>query len=183
MNFLLFSGSLRTDSLNKKLIHVIKNELEKNSSHQVQVVDLKSLDIPVYDGDIEASGLPKGVSILGQHIQNTNAIIIASPEYNGSIAGPLKNTLDWVSRLRPMPFENKTVLITGASPGGYGAIRGLSATRLPFESMGSFVYPQTFGLAKAHEAFSTSGDLIDSQITKRLNGLLSQFLEFSKKLQ
>src|SRR4051812_23259552 len=123
MKYLLFSGSLRTGSLNKKLVAVAEKIISGKAENEVSIADIRSLSIPVYDGDIEAAGIPEGVKKLGSMIQAANAIVISSPEYNGSIAGSLKNTIDWISRLRPVPFEGKPVLLLGASPGGFGAIR------------------------------------------------------------
>lgn len=181
MNILLFSGSLRKDSLNKKLIAVAENILSL-SGHTPKVVDLKNLALPVYDGDIEAQGMPANVSQLGSDIQNAEAIIISSPEYNGSIAGSLKNTVDWISRLRPVPLSKKPILLMGASPGYYGSIRALGFTRAPFETLGSFVYPQTFALPSADKAFEDGQKLKDSATQKKLEDLIAGFISYAKKI-
>ncbi|WP_408097719.1 NADPH-dependent FMN reductase [Peredibacter sp. HCB2-198] len=183
MKILLFSGSLRKDSLNKKLLSVIDQLIKKFPDCETRIADLKSLSIPVYDGDIEAEGIPQGVLELGKMIKEADAIITCSPEYNGSIAGSLKNTIDWVSRIRPVPLEKKPILLTGASPGAFGSIRALGQTRAPFEALGSYVYPQSFALPKAHEAFSTEGTLVDQGTEKKLEGLLLGYLEFAKRLK
>ncbi|MCB0368074.1 MAG: NAD(P)H-dependent oxidoreductase [Bdellovibrionales bacterium] len=181
MKYLLFSGSFRTESLNKKLISEVDKILSKESSNQIVTADLRSLSIPVYDGDIESKGIPDGVSQLGEMIKSAEAIIIASPEYNGSIAGPLKNTIDWVSRLRPVPFEGKPILLMGASPGGFGAIRSLSFTKVPLESLGCYIFPQTFALPKAHEAFSENGQLIEGPLKTKLSEVLKKFKMFAER--
>lgn len=182
MKFLLFSGSLRTGSLNKKLLAEIAKILKEIPGCEVQIADIKALSIPVYDGDIESEGMPTGVQKLGEMIKNADALITCSPEYNGSIAGPLKNTIDWISRLRPIPLEKMPVLLTGASPGGFGSIRALGQTRAPFEALGSFVYPQSFALPKAHEAFTPEGELVDPGTKKRLEALLVSYKEFAQKI-
>lgn len=183
MKFLLFSGSLRSGSLNKKLLSVTDQILKKELQQQTEVIDLKQLSLPVYDGDIEAAGMPAAVSTLGKAIANCDAIVISSPEYNSSIAGSLKNTIDWISRLRPVPLEQKPVLLMGASPGQFGSIRALLFTRAPFETLGSYVYPQTFALPKAAEAFSDDGNLKDEITMAKLKKLLSNFSDFTEKLQ
>lgn len=183
MKYLLFSGSLRTDSLNKKLIKVVHKILTEQPANEVATADIRSLSIPVYDGDIETAGIPEGVEKLGEMISNTHAVIISSPEYNSSIAGPLKNTIDWISRLRPIPFESKAILLLGASPGGFGAIRGLTATRAPLENLGSFVFPQVFALPKANEAFKSEGVLADTSTQKKLSETLFKFDQFANKLK
>ncbi len=182
MKYLLFSGSLRTESFNKKLISCVAQVLSQNSNNQISVVDLKTLLLPVYDGDIETVGIPEGVKKLGAFISESQAIIISSPEYNGSIAGSLKNTIDWISRLKPVPLEGKPVLLLGASPGALGTVRALANSRMPFETLGAYLYPQSFGLPKAGEAFGADGSLGDPANQKRLNDLLGKFETYAKKL-
>ncbi len=182
MKYLLFSGSLRTESLNKKLVVTASNILKEKTGTETLVVNLRDSDIPVYDGDIEEkSGVPEGVKKLGELIKNSDAIIIASPEYNSSISGSLKNVIDWVSRIRPTPFEGKPLFLMGASPGGFGGVKGLTATRVPLEALGSFIYPQTFGVPKAHELFSKEDELTDAGMKSRLSGTLDKFDLFAKR--
>lgn len=182
MKFILFSGSLRTGSLNKKLLNVAHHLIQQEPACLSEIIDIRALSIPVYDGDIEQQGMPAGVSHLGSLITAADAIIISSPEYNGSIAGSLKNTIDWVSRLRPVPLENKPVLLMGASPGYFGAIRGLGFSRAPFETLNAFLYPQSFALPKANEAFSDSGELKDEGTQKKLKTLIQGYIRFAKKM-
>lgn len=182
MKFTLMAGSLRNASLNKKLLNVITQIIEKNKLGTVVVADLKSLALPVYDGDIEAEGMPVGAIKLGELIEDCDALISCSPEYNGSMSSPLKNAIDWASRLKTNPLAGKPVLLTGASPGGLGAIRGLAHSRVPFDSLGCYVNPQTFGLARAHEAFNESGMLVDEKTYQRLESLVTQFSQFAQKI-
>lgn len=181
MKILLFAGSLRKDSLNKKLLAKIQNILSEDKSLEVQVLDLQALNFPVYDGDIEAQGIPENVSKMGQAISQADGVIISSPEYNGSIASPLKNAIDWVSRLRPVPWEKKNVLLTGASPGYFGTIRALGHTLAPFQALGSYVYPQNFALPKAGEAFEMDGKLKDPSVEKKLRELLKNYIQYLSK--
>jgi chromate reductase len=181
MKILLFAGSLRADSLNKKLVAIAKNILAQKASLQVTSVDLKTLSIPVYDGDIEALGIPEGVKLLGQLIAEADALVLSSPEYNGSIAGSFKNTIDWISRLRPQPLSQRPVLLMGASPGYFGAVRALSEARTPFNTLGAYLFPQTFALPKAAEAITSTGELQDEATKKNLETLLSDFQIFSEK--
>ncbi len=184
MKILLFSGSLRAESFNKKLVGVAQSILAIDSSCRTIVVDLKPLELPVYDADIEEKqGIPKGVKELGSHISSADAIVISSPEYNGSIAGSLKNTIDWISRLKPMPLTAKPILLMGASPGALGAMRALGNSRFVFDALGSYVYPQPFGLPQADSAFTSSGDLNDAAVRKRLESLLLSFMKYAKKLK
>jgi chromate reductase len=181
MKYLLFSGSLRSASLNRKLIRVAQKIFQSKPDNEVTVADLRELALPVYDGDIQEAGFPAGVVKLGSLIQASEALVISTPEYNGSIASPLKNAIDWVSRLRPVPFEGKPVLLLGASPGALGAVRGLGASRAPFEAVGCYLYPRVFGLAKADTAFTSTGDLADPETFKRVQDLLMAFETFAAR--
>lgn len=181
MKILLFAGSLRTESLNKKLIKVAKTIVASFPDCECESVDLRSLDIPVYDGDIESRGIPDGVKKLGEMIAQADAVITASPEYNWSISGPFKNAIDWVSRLRPVPFDKKPIFLMGASPGGFGAIRGLTATRAPLEANGAYLFPAIFALPKAGQAFSATGELTDPETETKLRGSITQFISFTQR--
>jgi len=181
MNLLLFAGSLRKDSFNKKLLKIAEGEL-KAMGHNVTVADIKALNLPVYDGDIEVAGMPAGVGELGAMVKAAQAIVIASPEYNGSISSPLKNTIDWLSRLKPVPLEGKPVILMGASIGMFGANRGMLHGRDCFEKLMAFVYPEGFGVMKAVDAFNTDGTFHDPKQLERLQGTLKKYLEFAGKL-
>lgn len=181
MKVLMFAGSLRKESLNKKLLRVAKKILEKSTDVEASLIDLQDYQLPVYDGDIESRGLPEGVQKIAAMIREVDVLIISSPEYNGSISGPLKNTIDWISRTRPMPLEKKHVLLMGASPSGLGAVRGLLHSRAPFEKLENFVYPDFFGLARAHEAFNEEGDLKDETQYERAQKLITDFVIHCQK--
>ena len=136
MKILTFSGSLRKDSLNKKISQAAFNFVQSEKLAEIEYIDLQKLEIPVYDGDVESSGIPKGVKTLCAQIEQAQALIISSPEYNGSISGVMKNTLDWISRVKPVPIAGKHVMLCAASPGAFGGVRGLWHTRVPFEEIG-----------------------------------------------
>lgn len=167
----------------KKLLNVIKNILETKLDSKTTLVDIKSLEIPLYDGDIEDKGMPKGVTKLGQLIQNADGVLISSPEYNGSISSPLKNTIDWLSRLQPLPLAKKPVLLTGASPGNFGTIRALTHTRPSLENLKAYVFHTPFALPRADKAFNPDGNFTDPENTKRLTELLSSYVQYAKSLK
>lgn len=183
MKILLFAGSLRAASLNKKLIRFSDKTLKNKPEHQTMVVDLQSLKIPVYDGDIEATGIPEGVLELAKQVAEAETIIISSPEYNGSISAPLKNAIDWLSRVKPMPLTAKPILMLGASPGALGATRGIAYGRIPLENLGNFLYPQSMGFMHADQAFNEKEDLKDLVLVEKLQKLLNDFLIYSKKIK
>lgn len=180
MKVLAFAGALRKDSFNKQLINVVAT---LSKSVEFEIVDLKTLQIPLYDGDDEAAtGVPSGVKKLAEKINQADALVISSPEYNASITALTKNTVDWLSRLKPVPLAGKPMLLLSASPGALGGARSLWHTRVPFEAVGTNVYPEMFGLPLANSAFD--GDKFkDEKTSARLNDILSRFYVFAEKLK
>jgi NAD(P)H-dependent FMN reductase len=182
MKIILFAGSLRRDSLNKKFAREARRLLSARSGVETEFVDLQPLAIPVYDGDLEeASGVPAGVQELAKKILAADALVISTPEYNGSIPGVLKNTIDWLSRLKPGSLADKQLLLLAASPGALGGVRSLWHTRQPFEVLGAHIYPEMMGLPLAHRAFDESGVLKDAKTVERLSGLLDRFLVHARR--
>src|SRR4029079_17470809 len=104
---------------------------------------------------------PDGANTLHQRLQASDAFIISSPEYNGSMPGLLKNTIDWVSRFRPQPFNQLHALLMSASPSMAGGNRGLWSLRIPLEHLGSRIFPDMFSLAMAHQAFNPDGTFVN----------------------
>jgi NAD(P)H-dependent FMN reductase len=91
--------------------------------------------------------------------------------------GYLKNTIDWVSRFRPQPFNGKQGLLLSASPAMSGGNRGLWALRVPFEHLGARIYPDMFSLAQAHEGFNANGTLKDQMLAKRFDSTVTCFMD------
>ncbi len=176
MKMICFAGSLRRESLNKKYARVA-NDLLREAGHEAELLDLADYPMPVYDQDIEDKQFPEGVVALGKKLEHCEALVIACPEYNGSIAAALKNTVDWLSRFQKDNFKRKKVLLIGASPGALGATRGLWHSRRPFEVLGCFVYPEMSGLPHANEAFAENGELKEKASRDRLAKLLSSFVD------
>ncbi len=177
MKIVMFAGSLRKDSWNKKLTDVVEKTLKKYKNVEVMNLDLKEYPFPVYDADIEEAGMPGKVKELGDLIAKADGLIISTPEYNGSIPGVLKNYIDWLSRLKPVPLTGKYLLLLGASSGALGAVRSLWHTRQPFEVLNVHVYPEMLGLPKAHEAFDGKGLLNDEKMQQRLDKLVDGFID------
>jgi chromate reductase len=143
------SASLRQESLNRKLAALAARVAGETGA----AVDLASMDefaVPLYDGDVEAAqGIPDGATAFHRRLTASDAFIIASPEYNGSMPGGFKNLIDWTSRFRPQPFDGRHGLLMSASPSLAGGNRGLWALRVPFEHLGTRVYPDMFSLSMA----------------------------------
>ncbi len=178
MKYCLFSGSLRKDSFNTKLLHMVANHLNCSPS---AIVNLNDLSIPLYNGDIEAVAIPDGVQKLAQIIDQAQAVVIASPEYNYGMSGVLKNTIDWISRVRPMPLKQKPLLLLAASPGQIAGIRGLWHTRVPLEGLGNYVYPEMFSLGNSFQALNESG-FVNPDDQKRFVAILDGFVKFAQAL-
>jgi NAD(P)H-dependent FMN reductase len=174
-----FAAAFRKDSFNRKLISQVADALKSQGSVSFDLGDFREFEMPIYDGDLEEEkGVPAGAEKLAARMAAADAVIISTPEYNGGIPGTLKNAIDWVSRLDTNPLDGKQVLLIGASPGALGAVRGLWHTRVPFEAMGAFVYPEMFGLPKAAHAFKADGSFEDPKTRARLEELLTAFIEY-----
>lgn len=176
LRFLVFSASLESHSLNSSLVKLAARVIEKNGG-QADLADMNEFDAPSYNHDLEVKGnFPKGANELHQRLLASDALIVSSPEYNASMPGSLKNAIDWVSRFRPQPFNERHVLLMSASPSMSGGNRGLWSLRIPFEHLGSRVFPDMFSLATAHKAFTPEGNLVDAALAKRFEDNLIAFM-------
>ncbi|MES2983986.1 MAG: NAD(P)H-dependent oxidoreductase [Pseudomonadota bacterium] len=176
MNMLFFAGSLRADSANKKFARAALR-VATDAGATGEFLDLRDYAMPPYDGDIEAAGLPDTVKQLSAKIAAADALVIATPEYNGSIPGILKNVIDWLSRDKPMALAGKHLLLLAASPGALGGVRGLWHSRVPFEAVGVHVFPGMMGLGGAYAAFDDSGKLKDEKQHQQLTSLIEQYIK------
>lgn len=174
---LAFSGSLRAESFNQKLVNIAA-EGAREAGAQVTVISLKDFPMPLYDQDLEdASGKPEKAKELKKLFLEHDALLIASPEYNSMISAALKNALDWVSRVDSedeamlSAFLGKTAAILSASPGGYGGARSLGFLRPFLENIKVTVIEDQYSLPSAHEAFGADGELLDPEIDAKVKGI------------
>lgn len=182
MRILAFAASLRKESFNRKLALLASRRLEGHGA-QIDWADFSEFDMPLFNGDEQAAhGLPPGARALASRLEAADALLLASPEYNYSIAGPLKNAIDWVSRLRPMPWRGKPTYLLSASISTIGGHRGLWQTRIPLEACGALVFPNMFGLALAQYAFAEDGGLLDKELEKKLDEEMAGFLLYARAL-
>jgi NAD(P)H-dependent FMN reductase len=182
MRLLAFAASKRRDSWNKKLL-MYAVDLMRAGGADVDAADFADFDMPLYDADLHAaSGIPPGALAMGQRVADADGIVIASPEYNYSLPGTLKNAIDWVSRIKPMPFRGKHGLLLSASTSVVGGIRGLWQLRIPLEALGVLLYPDMFALAQAAQAFEADGTLKDPQLRERLGKIVAGYLEVARRL-
>jgi len=161
-------GALRQGSTNRNLL------AEARRAFGEAIHTEANLRLPLYDGDLEdAHGIPAEVQVLADQIAAADAIVIATPEYNKSFPGVLKNALDWVSRTKGSPFRDKPVAIISAADGRGGGDRSQFALRLaltPFRPR-LLTGPEVL-VADARHAFTPEGLLIDPRYQKALTELM-----------
>lgn len=174
---LVFDASLRLESLNRRLASLAAEIVEEKGG-TVDRARMADFECPSFDQDVEAKeGIPAGAAEFRRRLLAADAFVIASPEYNASIPGVLKNAIDWASRFRPQPFKGKHGLLMSASPSMAGGNRGLWALRQPLEHLGAPLYPDMFSLAQAHSAFDERGRIADPKLQKWFEGNIDCFLE------
>ena len=179
MRLLFFAGSTREGSFNKKLALLARHIAEANGIEAV-FVDLKDYPMPLYNGDLEAAeGPPERARAFKALLSEYPGVFIASPEYNSSITPLLKNTLDWVTRVRAKGetglevYQSRVFAISGASPGYYGAMRSLLNLRQILEvGIGATVIPQQLALPRAGDAFDPDGSLKDKAQQELCKGVV-----------
>lgn len=172
VRLLAISGSERAGSLNRKLLDVAVKAAQARGA-QVDTIDLRSLALPLFDGDIEkGSGVPDGARRLRDALRAAEGVILATPEYNGFLTPLLVNSFDWLSRLQAegdtpaglATTAGKPLGIVSASPGLLGGLRSLNYTRQYLSmAFAMMPVPQQFALSRAHEAFDESGALKDAK--------------------
>jgi len=177
VRFLVFSGSLRADSLNTRLARLAARTLEARGG-TVDLASLRDFDAPTYDQDAQDhGGFPPGAEEFRRRMEASDAFVLASPEYNASMPGGLKNALDWLSRYRPQPLHERHGLLLSASPSMVGGNRGLWALRVPLEHLGARIYPDMFSLAQAHQALTDDSRLASDVLMQRFEATIGAFMD------
>ena len=180
VRFLVFSASLRADSLNSKLASLAARLVEKHGG-KVDLGRMEEFDAPSYNHDIQGlNGFPSGPEEFHRRLEANDAFIIISPEYNASMPGALKNAIDWVSRYHPQPFNERHGLLLSASPSMTGGNRGLWSLRIPLEHLGARVFPDMFSLAQAYKAFDLEGNIDNEQLRQRFELTIQAFMELAE---
>ncbi len=162
-------GSLRKDSMNGKLAKFVGRKLQDFGGVEIIEIDLVALDLPMFSGDIE--GMPSEVSEFISILVGCDALLVASPEYNGSLTGVLKNAIDWASVGRdgdePLAcFKGKVSGLLSSSPGAIGGLQGLVHVRQILTRLQMLVVPDQYALGGGHEAFDDAGDMKDAKKAK-----------------
>ena len=190
MKLLIFAGSIRLNSFNRKLAAVAAG-LARASGADVTHIELADFDIPMYNADLEVRGTPPDVMKLKQLMYEHPAWIICSPEYNASYSALLKNTIDWASSpVKSDPAwtdefkfsRGKVVGILSASPGALGGLRSQSHLAPLLLNSQCWVAPRNFALGHAADAFDAQGRLVNDAHRQNVQAVIDQVLFAARRL-
>ena len=174
MRVLAISGSLRRDSNNTALLRALRGEAP--SGVEGEIWDgLK--EIPPYDADDDVVPGPEAVEAFRSLVREADAVFFATPEYNSSIPGALKNALDWASRpLATNAFRNKPVAVIGSSAGAFGGVWAAAELRKVLGAMGARVTEVELTVGHAHDKLDERGVLVDNEVRNGLREALETLL-------
>jgi chromate reductase len=174
-----FSGSLRAGSYNTALLHTAR-ELAPQGM-EIETFDLSG--IPLYNGDVEKQGMPPAVAAFRERLAAADALLIATPEYNFSVSGVLKNAIDWASRSPDSPLTDKPLAMMGAG-GRFGTLRAQLHLRdiVMHNNMQPLNNPQVT-IARAWEHFDDEGRLTDERSRKAVRDLLAGLYDWTLRLR
>jgi chromate reductase, NAD(P)H dehydrogenase (quinone) len=176
------SGSLRQGSFNSALLRAALELMPEGEPLTIASIR----DIPLYDGDVEAQGIPEPVKLLKEVVAASSGLLLVTPEYNNSIPGVFKNAIDWLSRPAadiPRVFGGKPVALIGASPGGFGTILSQNAWLPVLRTLGCELWTQgRLMVSRAPSVFGADGSLADPKIREQLRAYLQGFTAFAHTL-
>jgi chromate reductase, NAD(P)H dehydrogenase (quinone) len=179
INVIAISGSIRDKSTNTYLLQ--QAALLAPAHIKIQLLDIAN--IPFFNADLLAMPLPEAINNLQTALTNTDALIIATPEYNYSITGVLKNTLDWISAMQPNPLDNKAVSIMGVSSGSIGTARAQLHLRHILSFMNAYAVnrPEVI-VSNSADKFDKNGKIIDQTTLMYLAQNLEQLYKLQQQL-
>ena len=179
MKILGISGSLRASSFNTALLRTAQKLAPDGM--EIEIADLSS--IPPYNEDIYASGFPDAVETFRGQIAAADGLLIATPEYNYSTSGVLKNAIDWASRPPDQPFNNKAVAVMGACAGKAGTARAQYHLRQVFVFLnGHMINKPEVMVGGASQAFDENGNLLDDVAKDLIGQLLVALRDMSGRM-
>jgi NAD(P)H-dependent FMN reductase len=173
VKLLALAASSRTESLNRSLLALAIKEAERAGA-TITMLDYATCDAPLYRDEAGAT-LPAGAQVLSAALRAHDGLILASPEYNWSIPGELKNLIDWLSTDPTMPLNGRTALLLCATPSSRGGIIGLQQLSVPLEHLGMWVYPRLIGIGGA-DAQLQHGVLCDPKDQQYLASCVTDFV-------
>lgn len=179
---LVLAGSARKDSVNKKLA-ANAAEIARDKGASVTHIDLADYEAPLYHGDDEAeNGMPDSMKAMRALLADHDAMIVATPEYNGNIPPLLVNTFDWMSRPAgedtSNPFAGKLAVVMAASPGGLGGVRVIPRLRAFLTDLGMMTVPGHASVPGAFQAFDADGRLTNDRSRGQIEGLVDSLITF-----
>ena len=186
---LIIPGSLRTGSHNARLAALVAKELALAEA-DVTRISLGDYPLPLYDDDLETrSGLPPNAIQLKRMLSVHQGVFIVTPEYNASVPPLVKNTIDWISRVRergeaPLAvFKRRAFALGSASPGGFGGMRSLLALRQVLEiGCGALVLPEQIAVPRADAAFDDMDNLKDEHLTASLKTAVRALIDATQRI-
>lgn len=170
---LTLAASFRPTSLNRKLLTVASN-LAEEAGATLNPFDYAHADIPLYREEHVGDALPNGVKLFADALLATDGLLLASPEYNWSIPGTLKNLIDWLSVDPRKPLKNRHALLMCASPSVRGGILGLQQLSVPLAHLGMHVYPHLIAIGDAESQLGSSG--INTKDAQFLSQCINDFV-------
>lgn len=183
VKLITFSGSDRKGSVNTKLASSITNLANSMGADATQIA-LSDYPAPLFDPDWEKeNGAPQTIVDLGALIADADAVFIASPEYNSGLTPLLKNSIDWVSRLKPHPFKTTLFSLGGASPGVLGGVRGLVSLRMTLVGLGAIVLPEQLSVGGAGSAFNEDRTFAIERTQTLARAQLERLMDVASKLK
>ena len=191
IRLLVISGSERRGSFNRSLARVAA-EGARRAGASVTEFDLRALALPLYDGDIEAQGVPPATAQLRDAILAHDALLVVTPEYNAFPSPLFLNTFDWLSRLRAVDgaiaglaaTANRPAGLLSASPGPLGGLRAMNYVRQYLQSaFAMIVVPQQYAIGRAADAFDEAGQLKDPKVAQSVHGVLDALGEVAWALK
>ena len=179
LRVLFIAGSARNGAWSMKLRDAARQVADAAGAHS-SVLDLRALALPLYDGDLEAAqGVPAGAESLRDAIAAHDALLIATPEYNGFPTPLFINAFDWLSRLKDglATTAGKPVALVASSPGALGGLRSMNFLRQYLQmAFQMLVLPRQQAVSKANEAFTAEGGLADARAAAVLDGVVKALL-------
>ena len=186
---LAFAGSTRSGSLNQALIDLAVAEARALGA-EVTAIRLKDFDLPIYDGDLERDAFPAAARELKGLFVAHDGFLIATPEYNGSVSGVLKNAVDWASRptdgeslVTLSAFRGKVAGLMAASIGPFGGLRGITHMRQILSTIQTVVATEQVLLPAAHNAFDEAGQIREELPRQLLSLLVARVVFLAEKLR
>jgi NAD(P)H-dependent FMN reductase len=184
---LAFAGSARKDSFNKRLAKIALHAAEKAGA-ETTFIDLRDYKMPLYCEDLlHDHGMPDEVIAFKEMLKSHNGFLIASPEYNGSLTGTLKNAIDWATikadgEERMACWNGKIAGLISASPGGLGGIRGLHHLRTILAGIGTFVLPNHLAVGNSAANLQNEEKITDEKLQQQMDNLALEMVRVIRGL-